>query len=233
MAMNYIWELLIKAEKQGITKKGVFFTHAQNYSPYMELSPLIINTKQIEIEEPIEINPYYRYFEVFKHLFHPDSEMSEDIQGYLLDVVVHFLAEIDRIQGMNKREHYIRFLAREIEKDVFGQQMGTHFSLFDQEEQELILFNILRLYRTGETLYLLKDTLKKLFKKCVMYSKSEGRDEILLYVGQPKTTATEQKLQFVQTLFLPIGFRLEIYWENHFGMIDVAETMQIDEIALY
>lgn len=233
MAMNYIWELLIKAEKQGVTKKDVYFAHSPNYSPYMELSPLIINTKRIETDEPIEINPYYRYFEVFKNLFHPDSEMNEDIQGYLLDVVVHFLAEIDRMQGMNKREHYIRFLAREIEKDVFGQQMGKHFALFDQAEQELILFNILRLYRTGETLYLLRDILKKLFKKCFMYAKSEKRDEILLYVGQPKTTVTEQKLQFVQTIFLPIGFHLEIYWENHFGMIDVAETMQIDEIALY
>jgi len=233
MAMNYIWELLIKAEKQGITKKDVYFTHAQNYSPYMELSPLIINTKRIETEEPIEINPYYRYFEIFKELFHPDSEISEDIKDYLLDVVVHFLGKIDRMQGMNKREYFIRFLAREIEKDVFGQQMGNTFSMFDQAEQEVILFNILRLYRTGEMLYLLKDTLKRLFKNCVMYSKSEERDEILLYIGQPKTSVAEEKLQFVQTLFLPIGFHLEIYWENHFGIIDTEETMQIDQIALY
>jgi hypothetical protein len=233
MAMNYIWELLIKAEHQGITKKEIHFTQAQNFSPYMELSPLIINTQLIEHDHPIEINSYYRYFEIFKEIFHPNCEVNEEIKEYLVDIVIHFLAEIDRMQGMNKREYYIRFLSREIVNHVFGKQMSDIFYTFEKNEQELVLFNILRLYRTGETLYLLKDTMKRLFTNCTIYTKSEGTDEVLLYIGKEKNGIDEAKILFVQTLFLPIGYKLEVYWKNHFGIIDVEETMQIDRIALY
>ena len=231
--MNYIWELLIKAEKQGITKKEIHFTQAQNFSPYMELSPQIINTQLIEHEHPIEVNLYYRYFEIFKEIFHPNSKINEEIKEYLVDIVIHFLAEIDRRQGMNKREYYIRFLWRDILGNVFGTHMSDIFYTFSKTEQELILFNILRLYQTGETLYLLKDTLKRLFANCTIYTKSEGTDEVLLYIGKAKNSIDHGKVQFVQTLFLPIGFNLEVYWENHFGIIDTEETMQIDRIALY
>ncbi|WP_336046486.1 iron-dependent peroxidase [Solibacillus ferritrahens] len=233
MAMNYIWELLIKAEKQGIPKKEIHFTQAQNFSPYMELSAPIINTQLIEHEHPIEANLYYRYFEIFKEIFHPDCEINEEIKEYLVDIVIHFLAEIDRMQGMNKREYYIRFLSREILGNVFGKHMSDIFFTLSKVEQELILFNILRLYRTGETLYLLKDTLKRLFKNCTIYTKSEKADEVLLYIGKEENIIDQGKIQFVQTLFLPIGFNLEVYWKNHFGIIDAEETMQIDRIALY
>lgn len=111
--------------------------------------------------------------------------------------------------------------------------MSDIFYTFEKTEQELVLFNILRLYRTGETLYLLKDTMKRLFTNCTIYTKSEGTDEVLLYIGKEKNGIDEAKILFVQTLFLPIGYKLEVYWKNHFGIIDVEETMQIDRIALY
>lgn len=35
---------------------------------------------------------------------------------------------------------------------------------FTKKEQEIVALNMLRLYQTGEEIYLLKDTLKRLFK---------------------------------------------------------------------
>ena len=34
-------------------------------------------------------------------------------------------------------------------------------------------------------------------------------------------------------MFLPVSFKVHLFWENHFGIIDVDETMEIDEIALF
>lgn len=80
---------------------------------------------------------------------------------------------------------------------------------------------------------LLKDTLKRLFKGCFIYVKSEEQDELLLYIRQKKTEQNEQKVQLIQEIFLPISFHIEVYWQYHFGIIDAEETMKLDRIALY
>lgn len=229
--MNYIWDLLIRAEEQGLSKEDIYFNFAKTYSPYMELSPQLLNAQHIE--EYVEVNPYYRYFEIFKGLFHPDHEADLEIREYLLDVVLHFLAEIDRMQGMNKREFYIRFMLKEIEEDVFGKQVKENISVFTKKEQEMIALQILRLYQTGDALYLLKDTMKRLFNNCFIYVKSEEQPELLIYIGQKKTEMNERKIQLVQDILLPVNFHMEVYWQIHFGIMDVEETMKLDQIALY
>jgi len=35
-----------------------------------------------------------------------------------------------------------------------------------------------------------------------------------------------------QLLFLEFGLELKVFWENHFGVVNVDETVKIDEIAL-
>lgn len=92
---------------------------------------------------------------------------------------------------------------------------------------------MLRLYQTGEALYLIKDTLKNIFRNCFIYVKSEENDELLLYIHQKKTIENINKVQLIQEIFLPIGFQMEVYWQYHFGIIDVEETMMLDRIALY
>lgn len=120
----------------------------------MELSPQLLNSQVIV--QHVEVNPYHRYFTIFKDLFHPDHTTDEVFRDALLDITLHFLAEIDRMQGMNKKEYYIRFMLRDI-----------------------------------------------------------------------------NKVQLIQEIFLPIGFHMEVYWQYHFGIIDVEETMKLDRIALY
>ncbi|MED4552282.1 iron-dependent peroxidase [Lysinibacillus capsici] len=231
MAMNYIWDLLIKAEDEGLSKKDINFHLAETYSPYMELSPQFLNTQLVE--QHVEVNPYYRYFDIFNNLFHPDNTSDRAFREYLFDIVLHFLADIDRMQGMNKKEFFIRFILKDIEANVFGNVVRHNIRSFSKKEQEIVVLNMLRLYQTGDEIYLLKDTLKRLFKGCFIYGKSEEQDELLLYIRQKKTEQNEQKVQLIQEIFLPISFHLEVYWQYHFGIIDAEETMKLDRIALY
>ncbi|SCZ09488.1 hypothetical protein SAMN02787079_04282 [Lysinibacillus sp. TC-37] len=229
--MNYIWDLLIQAEEEGFLTKDIYFHLAKIYSPYMELSPQLLNSQAIE--QHVEVNPYYRYFDIFKDLFHPDHTTDEAFRDALLDITLHFLAEIDRMQGLNKKEYYIRFMMRDIEANVFGKLVRDKIKSFSKKEQEIIALNMLRLYQTGEALYLIKDTLKNIFRNCFIYVKSEENDELLLYIHQKKTIENINKVQLIQEIFLPIGFQMEVYWQYHFGIIDVEETMMLDRIALY
>ena len=67
--MNYIWDILIKAEEQGIRKSDIKFKNADICSPYMETSFSCLNTSFLNKDIPIEVNPCYRYFKIFRELF--------------------------------------------------------------------------------------------------------------------------------------------------------------------
>ncbi|HEX9059363.1 MAG TPA: iron-dependent peroxidase, partial [Clostridia bacterium] len=151
----------------------------------------------------------------------------------LLDVALHFLTEIDIMQGMTKIEFYIRFLIDDIINEMFGARIRDGMKLFNNFEKNMIARNILRLYITGEMLYLLKDTFSKVFENSIVYANYEVKDELLFYICQEKTRVNEEKVQFLMDIFLPIKFRTRVYWYNHFGIIGSDETMKIDSIALY
>jgi len=73
--MNYIWDHAIKALQQGVDQDDIFYRYGQPFSPYMELSFIDINETKPQIE--VEINPYYRYYSIFKELFEPNFIVSE------------------------------------------------------------------------------------------------------------------------------------------------------------
>ncbi|WP_421662252.1 iron-dependent peroxidase [Lysinibacillus telephonicus] len=229
--MNYIWDLVIRAENAGFKKKDLRFSPAAVYSPYMELSYEDLNTKLIELH--IEINPYYRFHSIFHGLLDINASGYEELKRTLFDIVSHLLAEIDVMQGMNKREFYIHFLIKDIESGAYGEEVKKSFFYFQRPEKEIIAINILRLHETGETVYLLKDTINKIFPKSTVYANCTKKDELLIYIGQKETEEAWAKINLILDLFLPVFFHIEIYWQYHFGIIDVEETMRIDRIALY
>lgn len=229
--MNYIWDLLIQAEQEGLSKKDIFFKAASVYSPYMELSPIDLNIKKVE--QKVEINPYYRFHLIFRDLFDANNDEALELRHTLLDIVVHLLAEIDLIQGMSKREYYIKFVLRDLEAGIFGEAVKKGIQLFDRKEKEIIAANILLLYETGEAVYLLKDTMRKIFKKSIIYANCEEKDELLFYIGQKENEKVRAKIELIKDLFLPVRFHTYIYWEYHFGIFEVEKTMKLDQIALY
>ncbi|MFX3633302.1 MAG: iron-dependent peroxidase [Candidatus Pristimantibacillus sp.] len=231
MGLNYVWDLMVKAQWAGREKKGIYFQPAKVYSPYMELSLVDINA--IRVEREIEVNPYYRFYDIFRDMFALDNEECTELRNTLFDIMIHFLADIDLMQGMNRREYYIRFVLKDMEDGLFGEDVKRGLDLFDRDEKEIIAANVLRLYETGEAVYLLKDTMRKLFRRSTIYVNCEEKDELVFYVGQKESYETKARIELVRRIFLPIRFDTEIYWEHHFGIQGYEETMQIDRIALY
>ena len=101
--MNYLWEAFLKANERGIKKEQIRFLIAENYSGYMEISDSFLNQKELRKELKIEVNPYYRFYGIFKDLFHPEMQEFPDLRKSLANLIFHLLAENDSMSGMMRR----------------------------------------------------------------------------------------------------------------------------------
>ncbi|MFK4344081.1 MULTISPECIES: iron-dependent peroxidase [unclassified Paenibacillus] len=229
--MNYVWDLLMRAREQELDVNSFRFVPAVSYSPYMELSLTELNTS--ELEQVVEINPYYRFYSIFRDLFPPDAEEYLELRESLFDIMIHFLAETDLYQGMNRREYHIRFVQRDIGNGIFGPKVRESFAQLNRDEQDAIAEGLLRLYETGEAVHLLKETMRRVFHRSIIYTNCEEKDELLIYIGQEETQLSRTKADLILDLFLPARFTIELYWTRHFGILEADPTMKIDAIALY
>lgn len=230
--MNYLWEAFLKANEQGIKKEQIRFLIAESYSGYMEISDSFLNQKELRKELKIEVNPYYRFYDIFKDLFQPDMQEFPDLRKSLANLIFHLLAENDSMSGMTKEEYYKQFLYQNIRCGTFGQDAAEIIELFKREERELILSGLLRQYQTGSSLVIFKDMAEELLPENVIYHSNENYYEILVYVGVKKEEQIVAKVELLVKLFVDLPYHVDVYYEHHFGIIGVEETMRIDEIAL-
>jgi hypothetical protein len=229
--MNYLWDLVIKAAGDGIAKETLTFAPAKRYSAYLELSENDLNFQAVNLR--VELNPYYRFYEIFKDLFDINNHDLPELREVLFDITIHFLTDIDLRQGMNKTEFYLRFIVRELAAGVWGTDFQQRFALFSVAEQERIAQNLLQLFSGGAMLHLLRKSVRQTFPDSVIYANYETGNELLFFIPYAQTGENEIKLQFLQALFLPLTFRTVVYWTDHFGVIGMDETMVTDHIALY
>lgn len=229
--MNYVWDLLMRAREQEMDVDKFRFVPAVNYSPYMELSLADLNTSRLQ--QVVEINPYYRFYSIFRDLFPADAEECLELRESLFDIMMHFLAEMDLYQGMNRREYHIRFVQRDIAESIFGPKVKSSFEQLNRADQDAIAEGLLRLYETGEAVHLLKETMRRIFHRSIIYANCEEKDELLIYIGQEETPLSRIKVDLILDLFLPARFTTELYWTSHFGILEADPTMKIDAIALY
>ncbi|WP_202113496.1 iron-dependent peroxidase [Paenibacillus sp. MMS18-CY102] len=229
--MNYIWDLMIRAANAGMDKRDITFVPARSYSPYMELS--LQNLNASAAETVVEVNPYYRFEHIFSAWLDPNVEEYDELRYQLFDLIMHQLADIDIVQGMSRQEYYIQFILRDMEEGAYGVRVSERIGMFNQLERDGIAANLLGLYQTGEALYWLKNTMRKVFKRSTIYAICEEKDELILYVGQEETVESRAKVELILDLFLPVRFRTELYWSRHFGILGVEDTMRLDTMALY
>ena len=62
--MNYMWQILLEGEEQGLDKDDIRFQPSRIANPYREVFFKDFN-KPVITEEPIDVNAYYRYGTVF------------------------------------------------------------------------------------------------------------------------------------------------------------------------
>ncbi len=228
--MNYVWELIIRAKHQQVDISELTFMLSKNFSPYLELSNEFLNKKLVEQE--IEVNPYYRFFAIFKQLFSANYYKYDELRNVFFDLLLHFLAQIDIYQGMDKVEFYKKFIRKDIKNNALGDVVKDCFEYFSLAEINILLENIYKFYNLGNHIFFLEDTVKKIFGRAILYLK-QYNNEVIIYINQYQTSRNKAKLEIIKEIFLALEFKMKVYWKDHFGIIGVKETMKINKIAIY
>lgn len=240
--MRYLWEVLLAAQKEGIPEKKLRFVHAPSGSGYMELSLPCLNQTWLGEDEQAEdgqtedisigVNTYYRFYDIFYNMFPPDAAEFPALRESLTNVSLHMLAQNDVRKGFTREDYHKRLLAKEIMTGGFGETAKDVFLSMGRTEQETLLGGWLKSFRVGSALPVFLDMVQALIADGIVYHNNECPDEVLVYTGLRKERDLEQRIRFLIDTFLDLRYRVEIFYEYHFGIIGVEETMQIDEIAV-
>ena len=96
--MQYIWEVVLAAEKNGIREADLRYEVAEVRSPYLEVSFCDLNTQTVE-QTVVEVNPFYRFFDIFSEILDINQKGYEKTREIFVDTVFHYLALTDLRMG--------------------------------------------------------------------------------------------------------------------------------------
>lgn len=230
--MNYAWEAVLQGEKENRNRNKLRFIEAINPSPYIEVSVEDLNLASPQ-KDQIEINPFYRLGDVFGQLFDRNIEGLEQAREIFFDVCMHYIVQLDLREGLSKEDYYCMLLVREINKGQYGMAVAENFMLFAQKEQRIILCSYLSLLKTGNYIQEFKKLIITLYPYAGIYENNDVPLELLVYLGVEETKREKKRAVFLREMFLPLQETVHWFFEHHFGIIGVDETMVIDEIAIF
>jgi hypothetical protein len=230
--MNYIWNILQQAEREGIDKGSVVFKVADIYSPYMEIASEDINISNLMDNTDIEVNPWYRFYEIFKDLFNINLQESLELREVLLDILIHFLGDIDLNRGICKNYIYKQYLLREILSGIYGEKLKENIKVFSKNEINCYLEGLINLYSCNLSLHLFKKIMGNIFKNNIVYINKSKPKDIYIYIAQEKSDDLDMKMSILIDTFLPINMNPMVFWNDHFAILGLDNTMKIDAISL-
>lgn len=230
--MNYAWEAALQAEKAGMEREELRFIEAVSPSPYIEVSMIDLNLQAPE-ENKIELNPLYRFENIFGKLFDKNVEDMAQTRELFFDVCMHYIIQLDLREGLTREDYYCDMAAEDIRKGRYGRQAGIRFGLFSKEEQKRILCAYIHLLKNGNYLEEFRRVMTKLYSDVFIYENNETTYELLVYLGVKETDQERERVAFLLELFLPVQETVYLFYEHHFGIIGVDETMVADEMVVF
>ncbi len=230
--MNYAWEAALAADEAGVRREEIRYVPVRNGSPYTEVTLETINSRGLE-EKKVELNPLYRFSKEFSEMFNINLEGYETARHLFFDAAMHYLVQLDLRQGLSKQEYALRFLLKDLLEGVCGSQAAGVVDQFEKEKLRRLLRLILKLYQCGGSIYLFREVMRCMYPDSLVYANNETVRQVLVYVGMKETEKEREQLGFLQDMFLSINYQVFLFWEHHFGIIDVDETMEFDEMVLF
>lgn len=230
--MNYAWEAILMAELNGRERDSLRFVEADTPSPYIEVSVTDLNSREPEGDR-VEINPLYRLGDVFGRLFDRDTDEMAQTRALFFDVCMHYIVQLDLREGLSKEDYYYSLISDDIQTGRYGWKAAERFALFGKQEQKQILRAYLRLLKTGSYQEEFRRAVKGIYTDALVYENNETAYELLVYLGAADTDTQRERAAFLREMFLPVQETVHYFYENHFGIIDVDETMAVDEMVIF
>lgn len=229
--MQYIWEVVLAAEKNGIREADLQYEVPEVRSPYLEVSFYDLNTQTVE-QTVVEVNPFYRFFDIFSGVLDINQKEYGKTKEIFVDAVFHYLALTDLRMGMSKKDYYLKFLAEELESGQFGRKAKAAIQLFSSYEKKYIVLALMDVVSSRNYREIFKWLFQEIYQDSIIYKSMDCANELYIYVGSAETQEERERVQFLLDTFLPIGMRTEVFYLEHFGILDMEETMVIDKVLL-
>ena len=235
--MNFIWDIVLQAAKDDLASQQLFFEPAEHFSPYIEQSFPCINQPHVDDVE-IEINPLMRFSSIFEYILHPDVTLlvfpeQRQFIAYYFDMVTHILAEIDLCHGMTKREFYIRRVRLELLNGVFGDVAREGMEQLKRESQLAIADELLKVMEVGSSIESFCHIAKQIFEGCLIYQSRAHPQRLFIYLGKKRDDRLQKQWRLLRETFVPLDVEIREFWSEHFGILEVDETMRLDQIAIF
>ncbi len=210
--MKYIW--------QNYSAENDFYIDEKPNSPYLEVCQ--------SYSKKIAVNPIPRLCEIFSPLFEDNSPKNETLENCLL----HYLAQLDLKSGIHLTSIFERRLDAEICENVFGEKARRIYLSLSQNERRIILIYLQRHEAAQGLRNFFFDAVLQFFPMAKFYF-HEWEQKFLFCVPARRTEHNENLMELLRFFLLDMGVAYEIFWGSHFGIIDDAETMQIDDFVMY
>lgn len=230
--MNYAWEILLQADKEEIGRDSIRFTNAGNPSPYMELSMENLNADSVE-SQIVEINPLYRFGRELGNLFGINLTGMEQTRRIFFDICIHYISQLDLREGLSRRDFYLELLREDIQTERFSEGDREAFPLFSKEERNVWTSALLSLMKSGNYLYEFRKAVKQIYPRALLYESNDLADEFLLYLGVKETKDEQKRIKMLVRFLVPIQAKVHIFYDRHFGIIGIDETMELDEMMIF
>ena len=234
-SFQYIWSLLVN--DNGIENEKIKFVKSRMISPYFELNPEnindIISEKNIR-EYHIETNPFFRFDDIYSYLLNPDTAAEDkNLKESLLNITLHMLGNFDLYEGQTKKDFYCKEIVRNIEDGAVGEKVRNNL-LFLNMKEKLIIAEVFLEYDEGRNqIKCLKKIVKKFFSESIVYDNKYSDKNIVIYLGHKKDIKTRKITGIINELFIPLGLKPKYFYEYHFGVLGIGETLVIGNMAVY
>lgn len=222
--MEEFWKLVSK------NKDKIRFVQAESYSPYSEFS--VKGKKELSNGVlQLSVNSFYRYDSIMQPLF-TNSQLSEKHKEWLFDIYMHYLTELEYRTGMTYLEYQVRSCMQDLLSGQYGKKIQETYKLLDEKDAYSLAHMLYLQRQTQESIEKFTSILVDVLHNGIVYKNEMNEKELYLYLSEKEENEKNSIIDMIKQLFMPLGYELRVFWEQHFAVIGENQTMHIDEIEI-
>ncbi len=211
-------------------KDKIRYHQAESYSPYSEFALNGIQQTPDGLTH-ITMNSFYRYDRIMQPLF-GNQNISEKHREWLFDIYMHYLTALTYKSGVTYQEYEVRKRWFAIERGEYGEQMKSIFSGLSASQKYYIAHSLRQQQKNGASVSIFSETLVAIMQTGIVYKNELDEKELYLYMNRKNNREEEEQIEMIKKLFLPLDYKLRVFWEKHFAVLGETQTMVIDDIEI-
>jgi hypothetical protein len=199
--------------------------------PYLEICSPCIN--EIDFDKVIEINLLLRFSYVADSLFL--SKINDSLRNQLVNLILHYYSSIDLHQGMNVKYLSAEIFSKWLRSGACGNQNADLIIKMEIIDKDLFLKFIgilINHFFSGFFEGNLYAAFQLFFPNGALYQQKNRPKSLILFLNRIKSDTCDTMVLLLKSFLIPLEYEVTICYENHFGIIGMDETMQIDHITI-